>query len=104
MNAHQLETLKNLILLEEYNRAEFRRKRDELEALVDPITEHVRNCYEWWNANLPNADEVVVVMEDGTPFKILRPKLEVCKVESYLPFGVDPTEYKIIDYRATADE
>jgi hypothetical protein len=95
MNKEQSEQLKQLILNEMAFRKEFRAKRQELENLVDPITKHVRECRKWWNTNLPNALEVVVIMDKGTPLKLIKPKDEVCSVESYLPFGVDCQECQV---------
>lgn len=97
MNKEQSEQLKQLIINEMAYRKEFRAKRQELENLVDPITKHVRECRKWWEQNLPNALEVVVIMDDGTSLKLIKPKDEVCSVESYLPFGVDYEECQVID-------
>ena len=97
MNKEQSEQLKQLILNEMAFRKEFRAKRQELENLVEPITKHVRECRKWWEHNLPNALEVVVIMDNGTSLKLVKPKDEVCSVESYLPFGVDYEECQVID-------
>ena len=97
MNKEQSKELRQLILNEMAFRKEFRAKRQELESLVAPITKHVRECRKWWDTNLPNALEVVVIMDNGTSLKLVKPKDEVCSVESYLPFGVDYKECQIID-------
>ena len=97
MNKEQSEQLKQLILNEMAFRKEFRTKRQELENLVDPITKHVRECRKWWEQNLSNALEVVVIMDNGTSLKLVKPKDEVCSVVSYLPFGVDYEECQVID-------
>lgn len=97
MNKEQSEQLKQLILNEMAFRKEFRAKRQELENLVDPITKHVKECRKWWEKNLPNALEVVVIMDNGTSLKLVKPKDEVCSVQSYLPFGVDYEECQVID-------
>lgn len=97
MEKEQSEQLKQLILNEMAFRKAFRDKRKELENLVDPVTKHVRECRKWWDANLPNALEVVVIMDNGTSLKLVKPKDEVCSVESYLPFGVDYEECQVID-------
>lgn len=97
MNKEKSKELKQLILNEMSFRKEFREKRDELEDLVDPITKHVRECVKWWEQNLPDTQEILVNMDDGTSLKLVKPKMEVCSVESYLPFGVDFTECKVIN-------
>jgi hypothetical protein len=96
MNKEHSEQLKQLILNEMAFRKEFRAKRQELENLVDPITKHVRECLKWWDANFPNTLEVVVIMDNGTSLKLVKPKDEVCSVESYLPFGVEYVECQVI--------
>jgi hypothetical protein len=97
MNKEQSKQLKKLILKEIAFRKEFRAKRQELENLVNPITKHVRECCKWWDANLPNALEVVVIMNNGTSLKLVKPKEELCSVESYLPFGIDYEECQVIN-------
>lgn len=97
MNTEQSEKLKQLILNEMAFRKEFREKRQELENLVSPITKHVKECCKWWEDNLPNALEIVVLMDNGTSLKLIKPKLEDCSVESYLPFGVDFSECQVIE-------
>lgn len=97
MEKKQSEQLKQLILNEMSFRKEFRDKRQELEDLVDPITKHVRECRKWWNDNLPNDSEVIVIMDNGTSLRLVKPKDEVCSVESYLPFGVDFEECQVIN-------
>ena len=97
MNTEQSEKLKQLILNEMAFRKEFREKRQELENLVSPITKHVKECCKWWEDNLPNALEIVVIMDNGTSLKLIKPKLEDCSVESYLPFGVDFSECQVVE-------
>ena len=97
MNTEQSEKLKQLILNEMAFRKEFREKRQELENLVSPITKHVKECCKWWEDNLPNALEIVVIMDNGTSLKLIKPNLEDCSVESYLPFGVDFSECQVVE-------
>lgn len=98
MNKETANELKAQILKEMDFRKEFREKRKELENMVDPISKHVRLCCEWWEKNLPNAKEVAIIMDNGTTLKLTKPTLEKCSVESYLPFGVDFSECKVIDF------
>lgn len=97
MNKAQSEQLKQFIVNEMAFRKEFREARAKLESLVEPITKHNKECCKWWSLNLPNAEEIVVIMNDGTSLKIVKPKLEDCSVESYLPFGIDFTECQTIE-------
>ena len=90
--------LKQQILKEMDLRKEFREIRKELENMVDPISKHVRLCCEWWEKNLPTEKEVAIIMDNGTTLKLTKPTLEKCSVESYLPFGVDFSECKVIDF------
>lgn len=99
MNKQQTEKLKQLILNDMAFRKEFRAKRQELENMVDPITKHVKECCKWWEQNLPNVLEVVVVMDDNTALKLVKPKNEVCSVETYLPFGMDYQTCQLIDVK-----
>lgn len=91
------EQLKQLVLNEMAFRNEFRAKRKELEDLVDPITKHVKECVKFWENNLPNALEVVLIMDNGTSLKLVKPKQEVASVITYLPFGVDYQECEVIN-------
>jgi len=88
---------KQLIKNEIEFRERFRKARAELEALIDPVTKHVRECNRFWNRELPRAEEIVVVMDNGTTLKIKRPKDEVARCESYLPFGIDFSECEVIN-------
>lgn len=97
MKKEQSDTLKELILREISLRQNFRQKREELESLVDPITKHVDECCKWWENNLPNVNEVVVIMDNKTTLRLSKPIKEVCSVESYLPYGIDFEECQIID-------
>ena len=89
--------LKQLILNEMAFRTEFRAKRQELENLTTPITKHVRECCNFWVQHLSSAEEIIVMMDNGTSLKLTKPKVEECSVESYLPYGIDFEECKVID-------
>jgi hypothetical protein len=97
MDKDQSQELKQLILTEIAFRKEFREAREKLESLVSPITKHNRECCNWWSKNLPNVEEVLVIMDNGTSLKLVKPKLERCAVESYLPYGIDFTECPVIN-------
>lgn len=97
MDKEKAKELKELILKEIEFRKEFREQRDKLESLVDPITKHIKTCCKWWDENLTNVEEMVVIMNNGKSLKIKKPKLEDCSVISYLPFGIDYTECDVID-------
>lgn len=97
MNKEKSEQLKQLILNEIAFRKEFRELRAKLESLVDPITNHVENCCQFWKENMPEAQEVIIIMDNGTTLKIVKPKYEVAKVESYLPYGIDFSECQVIN-------
>lgn len=97
MKNEQTDKLKELILKEISLRQNFKRKQEELESLVDPITKHVDECCKWWKNNLPNVNEVVVIMDNKTTLRLSKPKKEVCSVEIYLPYGIDFEECLVID-------
>ena len=97
MDKEQSEKLKQLILNEIAFRKEFREQREKLEALSSPISKHVKECCKWWDSNLPNALEIVVIMDNGASLKLVKPKLEDCSIESYLPFGIDFSECQVVD-------
>ncbi len=88
---------KQLIKDEIEIRERFRAARKELEALIYPTTKHVRACNKFWNIELPNAEEIIVIMDNGTALKIKRPKDEIASCESYLPFGIDFSECEVIN-------
>lgn len=96
MTKEQSEKLRQLILNEIAFRKEFREKRKALEDLVFPITEHVDECCRFWKNVMDDPDEVVVIMDDNTTFKLTKPKNEVCSVQSYLPFGMEYQECKVV--------
>lgn len=97
MEKEKADQLKQLILNEIAFRKEFRETREHLESLVSPITKHVRECCKFWNENMPDATEVIIIMDNKTTLKIVMPKLEEAAVSSYLPYGIDFTECQIID-------
>ena len=41
------------------------------------------------------------MMDNGTSLKLVKPKLEDCSVESYLPFGIDFSECQVIEEEKT---
>lgn len=100
MDKEQSIELKQLILNEIAYRKEFKELRDKLNEMSSPITKHNRECCVWWSNNLKNVEEVVVIMDNGTSLKIVKPKLEECSVETYLPYGIDFTECDVIDFNS----
>lgn len=98
INEDSLKELKQFILNEISYRKEFRELVAQLNELVDPISKHNRKCYEWWYLNLPETDEIIVIMDNDTTLKITRPKRKECSVETYLPYGIDFQEIKVIPF------
>lgn len=96
MEKERSEQLKNLILKEMEYRKEFRRIENELKKLVDPINEHNRECRKWWDDNLPNAQEILVMMDNGTCLKISKPEFDPCSVRTHLPYSIDYEQCDII--------
>ena len=97
INKEQLAELKQLILDEIKLRKEFVDKSDELEELVKPINKHIEKCFLWWDKNLPRVEEIVVIMDNGTTLKIIKPKDDTCFVKTNLPFGIDYSECEVIE-------
>ena len=97
IDKEKTQELKQLILDEINFRDEFRYAKDKIESLVSPITKHNRKCCLWWDKNLPDVNEIIVVMDNKTTLKLVKPVIEECSVESYLPYGVDFTECNIIN-------
>ena len=93
--------LKQLLLNELSFREKFKAKRKELEDMVHPITNHVVECCNWWEINIPKAEEIIVTMDNGTTLKLVKPKMEMCSVESYLPYGVDFTECELLSFSSS---
>ena len=104
MNIEKSKELKQLLLNEMAFRNEFREKRKELEALVSPISKHVKDCCKFWAQNLPNVEEIIIMMDNGTSLKLVKPKLEDCSVESYLPFGIDFSECEVINIGSGSEQ
>ena len=104
MNTEKSNQLKQLILNEIAFRKEFMEKRQEVENLVSPISKHVKECCKFWAENLSEAEEVLVMMDNGTSLKLVKPKLEDCSVESYLPFGIDFSECQVIDVSSGSEQ
>jgi len=88
--------IKQFILDEIKFREDWREAVANLQELVSPVSKHVRLCCEFWNKNFNNADELIVLMDNGLELKVKRPEFEVAKQEAYLPYGMDFTEIKII--------
>lgn len=97
MTKQEADKLKQLILNEMAFRKEFKEKRKALEDLAFPITEHVEECCRFWQNALSDPEEIIVIMDNGASFKLLRPKYEACRVSTYLPFGMEYKECNIID-------
>lgn len=95
----QKEVLREKILglkkQEDSFREQFRQKRAELEALVQPITNFNEKVREFWADNF--ADKESINLYDNETCKLItikKPEKEVASVETYLPFSVD---YEIKD-------
>ena len=97
MNKEIGKELKELTLQEIEFRNAWREALDKLNSLVDPISKHNRKCCEFFNNHLPNAQEIIMVMDNETTLKIIAPKMEVAYVETYLPYGIDFEECQLID-------
>jgi len=91
--------LKQLTLDEIEYRKKFKKALKELNDLVSPITKHNRKCCEFFAKHLPDAQEIVVIMDNNITYKIVAPKLEECSVETYLPYGIDYKECQLIDVK-----
>lgn len=99
MNIEIAQELKQLTLDEIEYRKKWKEALKNLNDLVSPITKHNRKCCEFFNKHLPSAQEVVVIMDNNTTYKIIAPKLEECSVETYLPYGIDFKKCQIIDVK-----
>ena len=86
--------IKNEITLRE----EFRQKRKELESMVNKIHNHIGQCNQFWEKYLEtDVEKFIVIMKDNKSYEIGRPDKERCKVESFLPFGIDYKNASVID-------
>jgi len=97
MEKERASQLKILIENEISFRTEFRDIRKSLEYLVDPITKHNSECCKFWSENFAEAKEILVMMDNDLSLKIVKPQKEACRVETYLPFGIDYTECTVIN-------
>ena len=97
MNTQNAQKLKELTLKEIELRKKWMEEVKTLQDLVEPATEHNRECCEFWEKNLPNAIEIVVILDNETTYKIIKPKREVAMQEAYLPYGIDFSKCEIIN-------
>lgn len=97
MTKKENEELKQLFLDEIQFRIEWRAAVDTLQKLVDPVSKHNRKCCEFWDKNLNKASEILLIMDNGKSYKIIRPDREEAKQEAYLPYGIDFHECETID-------
>lgn len=76
-------------------RAKWRKAVSELNELVDPIQEHLRECRHWWNENVGcKAEEIIVVGQDKS-FRIGKPDTTPVSYNSHLPYGIDYKEIEV---------
>jgi hypothetical protein len=102
MHEKTLLRLKELFQQERELRDKWHKARIELEKLVDPVTQHVFACEKFWSGCIgPQTDEISISLIEGETFTIKRPKVEVAKVETYLPFGLDYKQLMHYDLKNT---
>lgn len=97
MNIETAEELKQLTLQEIEYRTKWRAAVAVLQSLVQPVTDHNQRCCEFWQEHLPESEEVVVLMDNLTTYKIKKPEREVATQEAFLPYGIDFEECKLIN-------
>ena len=79
-------------------REEFRKKRKELEDMVQKIQNHIGKCNQFWEKHLEaDVEKFVVVMKNNKSYEIRRPDKEKCRVESFLPFGINYQNASVIN-------
>lgn len=91
---------KELFKNENHLRDEWRELRAQMEALVQPITNHIEACNKFWAKHCGEADEVLIMITlKGTKsaVSVMKPKKEVASIETYLPFGIDYQESSFFD-------
>jgi len=96
LSAEQSDYLRLLMLNEIDYRKKFRDARAVVEDLVGPITKHNKECCQFWNKFFPDAEEIVIIMDNGESLKLVRPVLEECSIETYLPYGIDFKEHHTV--------
>lgn len=85
-----IDKLEELIQREEELKTLFRQQREALEALVQPITDHVRECMEFWTEDLGNpVGAMFVDIDENIAIKLVPPDFKRCSVETFLPFGIN---------------
>ena len=75
-------------------RFKWRKAVSELNELIDPIQEHLRECRYWWKENVNNKDEIIVVGSEKS-FRIGKPDTTPVSYESHLPYGIDYKELEV---------
>lgn len=87
------EQFKALFHKENELRDEFIQKRNELEALIQPITNHVKDCNDWWSKHFgDDVSEIIFIINyqgKKKGVRVLKPVKEVATIETYLPYGID---------------
>lgn len=91
MNTDKLIELKQR---EDELRTKWRKAVSELNELVDPIQEHLRECRHWWNENAASKEEIIVVGQEKS-FRIGKPDIKPVSYESHLPYGIDYKEIEV---------
>lgn len=92
MNTDKLIELKQR---EDELRTKWRKAISELNELVDPIQEHLRECRYWWNENVGCKEEGIIVVGQERSFRIGKPDTTAVSYESHLPYGINYTEIEV---------
>lgn len=92
--AMNTERLKELLNEEKEFRDKWRKAISELNDLIDPIQEHLRECQYWWKENAQGKDELIVI-GDGESYKIKKPDTTPVSYQSHLPYGIDFEEIEV---------
>lgn len=90
--------LKQLILKEIELREQFKEAKAKLETLIQPLSDHNLDCVRLWQ-ELFDSDTsgIIVMMDNGLCLEVKQPVRELASVETYMPYGMDFTERKLID-------
>lgn len=94
-NTNIAQKIKELTLKEIEFRQKWRGAVKNLQNLVQPISDHNKECVEFWNHNLGDSQEILIIMDNGVNYKVTRPIREVATQEAYLPYGIDFEECKV---------